>query len=525
MLRWQTMRRVRLLVTCAAVSASFVLGMFGGLAGCGSFDSAPPPAESDGGPPEAAASESGSPDGAASDATTPHRTLTPIYARGYGSVGDASGPVTVVPTGLDVDPSGGVIVAGSFAGGPVDIGNHALPAPRGGDAFIVQLDGSGGHVMSQVFGDDMLQQGGEVAGSASRLYATFVYSGTLAFDGGMPIPSKGMGNNPNSLATRFGPQLGFAEAFNFSSSESLRITHLALGTSDTAIVFGDWTRALQIGSASSITRNPIHSGLVVAKVFASNSALDVVRTDYCSDNTSCFAGALATDLAGDMVVGGRFTGTIAGVGGGPDVSTSDEDAYVMKLDSQLVPQWLFAFGGAGAQDVTAIAPVPKTSDFIVAGVFHGAFTAPGQMSVAAVDAGSDVFVARIDSKGAVLWVKTFGGGGDDVVRGVSVDGDANVFFVGDFHGPNLTFGGDLLFNADNQGRGTRDVFLAWLDGGGNHVYSASFGSPGDETPAAIGIDGTGNIVIAGSFDQGIDFGSGLVRAVGATDMFVTRLAR
>jgi hypothetical protein len=35
----------------------------------------------------------------------------------------------------------------------------------------------------------------------------------------------------------------------------------------------------------------------------------------------------------------------------------------------------------------------------------------------------------------------------------------------------------------------------------------------------------GNILVAGSFDEGIDFGAGLVKAVGATDMFVARLAR
>lgn len=108
---------------------------------------------------------------------------------------------------------------------------------------------------------------------------------------------------------------------------------------------------------------------------------------------------------------------------------------------------------------------------------------------------------------------------------VAVDADANIFLVGDFHGPGLTFGGNVLIDSDDQGRGTRDMFLAWLDGSGNHVFSSAYGSPGDESPVAVGIDGMGNVVVTGWFDQGIDFGAGLVRAAGATDMFVARLSR
>jgi len=134
---------------------------------------------------------------------------------------------------------------------------------------------------------------------------------------------------------------------------------------------------------------------------------------------------------------------------------------------------------------------------------------------------------RIGPTGNVIWAKTFGGNGDDVVRGIAVDADANVFLVGDFYGPGLTFGTttDVLINSDSQGRGTRDMFLAWLDGNGTHVYSSAYGSPGDESPIAVGLDGMNDVVVAGSFDQGIDFGSGLVTATGARDMFVARLKR
>ncbi len=530
------MRRARFVFRCAAfVTAltSFAAALVTSsatLGGCGSSAGDAPGPGNDAASDTEVAPPPG--DGAVVDApgsdAASRPTLTPIYARGYGSAGDAGGPVTVTPTGLAVDPNGGVIVAGTYNGGPIDLGNHTLPAPSGStDAFLVQLDVAGAHLQSKAFGDQATQTGGEVVGSAAKLYASFDFAGTIPFPND-PISSSGDGSNANSVTARFGSQLEFSGLYGFASSAALHIVHLALGAASSVIVFGDWTSSLKPQSfASSQTRNPLHPGLVVARVLAdTGAAADIAHTDYCPDESSCHGNAIAADVNGEALVGGRFAGSIGGFDGGAAVTaTADEDAYLIKLDAQLNPQWLASFGGSGVQDVTAIAAVPKTSDFVVAGVFQGTFTPPGKMPVVAVDSGSDVFVMRVGPTGSVIWAETFGGHGDDVVRGIAVDPDANVFLVGDFYGPGLTFGGGPLVNSDSQGRGTRDMFLAWLDGNGNHVFSSAYGTPGDESPVAVGVDAMGNVVVTGSFDEGIDFGAGIVRAAGASDMFVARLAR
>ncbi|MDB5216883.1 MAG: exported nucleotide-binding protein [Myxococcaceae bacterium] len=517
------MRRVRLLVTSTAAALSFA---FAALAGCGSFEGAPAEVGAEAAS-EAAVVETGAVDTSRPDATAP-RTLTPIYARSYGSTVDG-GPGTAVPTGMLVDTSGGVIIAGSYADGPIDVGNHALPAPVGGDAFLVQLDGSGDHVASSVFGDGALQMGGEVVGSGSRLFASYYFGGTIFFDAdaGAKAVSQGVGTNANSATARFGPPFQFGDSYSFTSGDATRITHLAAGASGSVITFGDWKNAIKPQSfGSSQSRNNAFPGLVIARILG--SGVDIARADYCPAMASCFASALGSNTAGEALVGGHFTGTITGFDGGADVTapSGDDDAYLMKLDPSLNPQWLLSFGGLGSQEVTAIAAVPATSDFVVAGIFHNAFTVAGQAPMPAADGGYDMFVVRVDGTGKVVWAKTFGGGGDDIVRAITVDKDANVFLVGDFHGPNLSFGGDVLVNADAAvGRGTTDVFLAWLDGAGKHVYSSAFGSTGKESPVAVGVDGSGNILVTGSFDEAIDFGAGEVRGTGATNMFVARLAR
>jgi hypothetical protein len=520
------MRRVRVLVVCAASVALFALAA---VEGCSSFDGTTTDVVADAasGTEGGGDVDGGGLDTSPQDATTAH-TFTAIYARGYGSTVDG-GPGTIAPTGMTVDTSGGVIIAGSYAGGPVDVGNHALPSPSGGDAFLVQLDGTGNHLASGVFGDESLQKGGEVVGSGAKLFASFTFDGTMTFDASTAnqVSSDGIGANPNSLTARLGPPFQFGALFSFTGAEVTQVTHLALGASDSVITVGDWKNGIKPQSfGSSYNRGSTLPGLVIARVLSGGST-DVVHVDYCPDNTTCIASALASNAAGEPLLGGRFKGTINGsvFDGGTITAGVDDDAYLIKLDALMNPQWLVAFGGSGTQEVTAIAAVPQTNDFVVAGTFSGSFTAPGLPAVAAVDQGFDVFVMRIGAAGSVVWAKTFGGGGDDIVRAITVDKDANVFLTGDFHGPNLSFGGDVLVNADNIGKGTRDVFLAWLDGSGKHVASSAFGSTGDESPVAIGVDGSGNILLAGAFDEAIDFGAGRVRGPGAMNMFVARLAR
>jgi hypothetical protein len=182
-----------------------------------------------------------------------------------------------------------------------------------------------------------------------------------------------------------------------------------------------------------------------------------------------------------------------------------------------------SFGGTGTQAVRAAASIPGTTDFIAAGAFDGTFGVPGGPSVNAQ--ATDIFVVRVDATGKVVWSKTFGGAGIDLVAAVAADADGNVFLTGTFDGPTLDFGGAPLANADKNGTSTHDVFVAWLDGTGKHLYSARFGDEREDNVAGIALDGTGRVVLAGSFEGAIDFGTGPLRARGKSDLFVAKFAR
>ncbi len=517
----------------AALLASFATaGVMGGIGvGCGTFESASDETRDAGGGEEGATEGGGgSTDGgeAGPEASTAH-AFQVIYARGYGqSTIDAGGPVTMVPGAMLVDPSGGLVLGGGYSGGPVDVGDFSLAAPIGGsDAFLVKLDGKGSRTASATFGDSTDQTVGALAGTSAEFTTSLLFQGPLAFPGKNVLYSDAIPPALNSDVVGFTGAFTYVDDVGMRGAQNVLVKHLAVGPSGSAIAFGMWQNTIAVAGqfgGSAQAHDPSGTGLVVARQFGTSGSAKAVVA-LCPDGASCVAGGMATSPSGDTLIGGRFHGTLPAPDGGAPLTTQgvDENAYLIALDSALVPRWSLALGGSGTQEVHGIAAVPGTTDFVVVGSFDTSLALPGQ-AIPAPSANADVFILRITGAGVIAWVKVYGGPGSDVPRAVAVDAKANIFVVGDFTAPSLTLGGDVLKNADT-GNATRDVFLGWFDGAGTPVYSARFGSAGDESAVAVGTDGSGDVFIAGAFDGGIDFGDGplALKARGKTDTFIARL--
>ena len=122
----------------------------------------------------------------------------------------------------------------------------------------------------------------------------------------------------------------------------------------------------------------------------------------------------------------------------------------------LVWPWATAIGGRAAINMEVDMAIDSQGNIIVVGNFEG--TADfGSTTLTAVGF-TDVYVAKMDSSGNVLWAIQ---GGDDMVfadgNGVTVDGNDNIIVCGRFAG-NIIFGADTAF-----GIGNRDMFLAKFD--------------------------------------------------------------
>jgi len=231
------------------------------------------------------------------------------------------------------------------------------------------------------------------------------------------------------------------------------------------------------------------------------------------DTGSQLGNAIAVDANGNVVVAGQFSGTLDFGGGVSLTSGTGGAAFVAKLDPTGVVVWAHRFGGSAAHAVA----VDGSGNVVVSGDFFGAIDF-GDGSAAQASAGlSDVFVAKLDPSGAVLWGARFGGSGNDEGPAVAVDVSGNVVLVGSTNGP-LDFGGGSL----PAGGGT-DLFVAKLEGAGHHVWSKRFGDATAQAGRAVAVGGAGEIVLAGQALGSLDFGCGAMPDVGGGDVVIAKL--
>lgn len=113
--------------------------------------------------------------------------------------------------------------------------------------------------------------------------------------------------------------------------------------------------------------------------------------------------------------------------------------------------------------------------------------------------------APIDGCGEHLWSQGLAGAVVVTSRLVSADSAGNVIVSGTFHQA-ITLGAQILV-----GNGpASDIFVAKLDGAGNHLWSKRIGTSNDDYVNASAVDAAGNVIVTGIFVGSLDLGGGVV---------------
>jgi hypothetical protein len=230
--------------------------------------------------------------------------------------------------------------------------------------------------------------------------------------------------------------------------------------------------------------------------------------------TSQIGYSVAVDGAGNVLLTGEFDGTVD-FGGGPLTSAGSGDVFLAKFDRSGNHLWSKRFGDAGGEVGYSVA-VDGTGNVLLAGSFTGTVDFGGGPLASA--GYFDVFVAKFDSAGNHLWSKRFG---DDLYQrgySVAVDGAGGVLLTGEYYGT-LDFGGGPLTSAS---LGFNDIYVAKLDGAGNHIWSKRFGDANMQGGLDVETDGARNVVLTGGFEGTVDFGGGPLTSLGWSDVFLTK---
>ncbi|MDD4149008.1 MAG: SBBP repeat-containing protein [Bacteroidales bacterium] len=133
----------------------------------------------------------------------------------------------------------------------------------------------------------------------------------------------------------------------------------------------------------------------------------------------------------------------------------------------------------------------------------------------------EIFVAKFDESGNVLWAKNAVGSQDDFVTSVATDQNGDIYVTGYFNSLTIDFGTKTLTNT-----GLNDVFIVKYNGDtGEVMWAKSVVGAGDDYAMDLSCDYAGNIYVTGYFNQddNLTFGSIiLTKPCHNQDMFLAK---
>ncbi|TAH41787.1 MAG: T9SS type A sorting domain-containing protein [Bacteroidetes bacterium] len=179
------------------------------------------------------------------------------------------------------------------------------------------------------------------------------------------------------------------------------------------------------------------------------------------------------------------------------VAAGQHDIFVAKYNSAGTLIWIRQAGGSDGDAGSAIA-LDASGNVYVTGEFETTCKFTPTDSITS-SANNDIFLVKYNNDGVFQWVKKFGGTGDNRGRAIAVDASGNSYISGSFSGT-VNFGGQNLTSS-----GGNDIFIAKYNSAGTRQWSIKAGGSKDDRGRDITLDGSGNLYLTASYTQSANF--------------------
>ena len=215
-------------------------------------------------------------------------------------------------------------------------------------------------------------------------------------------------------------------------------------------------------------------------------------TYYGGDFAEAYA--VTTDLNGNVFLAGVAYSYFIASGGFQNTFGGNNDASLIKFDSNGGRLWATYYGGSNSDYGRAVATDASGNVYLAGVTKSTSGIASGGYQVS-IGGSQDVFLVKFNSNGNRLWGTYFGGVGDESCYNncIAVDANYNVFLAGGTSSSNNISSGGF----QNIYGGGGDAFLVKFNSSGNKLWGTYYGGSDPESGMGTTVDINGNIYMVG----------------------------
>jgi len=374
-------------------------------------------------------------------------------------------------------------------------------------SWSVALDGSGN---AYICGYTLGSLGGPNAGGSLDVFlAKYDASGGLTWirqmgsndgDYGYSVAVDTLGNayiTGHTWGSLGGPNAGREDAFlaKYDASGNILWTS-QLGTSDAECCY-----SVAVDGSGNAYITGLTSGSLGAPNAGGNDAFlakfdtsgGFLWTRQLGTSGWDSARSVALDGSGNAYIVGMTEGSLGG-----DANAGGNDAFLAKYDSSGSLLWTHLLG-TSTWDIGCSVATDNLGNAYICGSTSGSLGGPNV-------GGNNVFLAKYDASGSLLWIRQFGTG-SEYGYSIAVDGAGNAYVSG------VTWG-----SLGGPNAGWADAFLAKYDTSGNPLWICQLGAMYDDLAYGVAVDGAGrNVYITGRADGSLGGPN-----AGAADAFLAK---
>ncbi|MEL0120411.1 MAG: MBG domain-containing protein, partial [Opitutae bacterium] len=304
----------------------------------------------------------------------------------------------------------------------------------------------------------------------------------------------------------------------FNAEDRLRATGVAVDAVGNAYVQGEFMGSIGFDGGTALASEFGTTDLFLAR-FTVNGSIDWVK--QIGGYTEDYGGGITLDLDGQPVIAGTFEGSTKLDAAVTLYATASREMFVAKYDSTGELLWSRQVGGGSTSKIEPADLTTGPSGTIgVTGNFHSDLVF-GDTTYASVGE-SDVFFITYDSHGELVHLDTFGSTGEDAGTAVIKDVGGATYIAGTFQ-QSMKLPGQESTPLLPQGDG--DIFLAKVDATGEVLWARQSLGEGDNRLADLVVDSNRNAYLAGSFQQTLALGNKTADAAAPRAAYLAQVRR